>query len=75
MADFRKEYSEQGLSEGETPSDDPFILFTKWFDEACKANVLEPNAMCLSTCKDNMPSARIVLLKGFGDTLCAILLV
>lgn len=67
IADFRKEYSKQGLNEGDTPADDPYDLFKKWFNEACNAKVLEPNAMCLSTCKDNIPSARIVLLKAYDE--------
>lgn len=44
ISDLRKEYSKQGLLESDI-SDDPFDLFTLWFQEACKANVLEPNAM------------------------------
>lgn len=66
IGDLRKEYSTQGLLESSIPSD-PFILFQTWFDEACAANVLEPNAMCLSTCVNNIPSARIVLLKNFDE--------
>ena len=38
-----------------------------WFDEACSAKVIEPNAMCLSTCKDNVPTARYVLLKHHDE--------
>jgi hypothetical protein len=45
ISDLRKEYSKQGLSESEVPSDDPFELFEIWFEEARNANVLEPNAM------------------------------
>jgi len=63
VADLRKEYSKQGLLEAELPLD-PHEIFQLWFDEACNAKVLEPNAMCLSTCKDNIPSARYVLLKA-----------
>jgi len=41
------------------------LQFSKWFDEATKAEIPEPNAMCLATCTpDGFPSARIVLLKG-----------
>ena len=66
VSDLRKEYSRQGLIEEEVPLD-PFTLFKTWFNEACEANVLEPNAMCLSTCTDNKPSARYVLLKDFDE--------
>mmetsp|Transcript_2734 Transcript_2734/g.2892 ORF Transcript_2734/g.2892 Transcript_2734/m.2892 type:complete len:254 (+) Transcript_2734:46-807(+) len=67
IADLRKEYSSKGLSEDGTP-DNPIELFKLWFDEARKSEVLEPNAMCLSTCTENKPSARIVLLKDFDTS-------
>ena len=45
---------------------EPLALFKKWFDEACSTGMHEPNAMCLSTCgQDLKPSARFVLLKGY----------
>lgn len=66
ISDLRKEYSEQGLLETNVPTD-PIALFQTWFDEARTANILEPNAMCLSTCVNNIPSARIVLLKAFDE--------
>ena len=44
IADLRKEYSSEGLVDGNIPQD-PFVLFGQWFEEARKANVLEPNAM------------------------------
>lgn len=46
---------------------DPYKVFSEWFAEAQAADVLEPNAFCLSTCVDNQPSARIVLMKGFDS--------
>ena len=55
VSDLRKEYSDKALLESDIDGN-PYVLFTSWFDEACKSNVLEPNAMCLSTCKDNKPS-------------------
>jgi pyridoxamine 5'-phosphate oxidase len=61
--ELRKEYSSKGLLEDELPND-PMILFSNWFEEACNANVLEPNAMCLATCINNIPSNRYVLLKA-----------
>lgn len=43
----------------------PFEQFGKWFDEAGKSEVLEPNAMNLCTITEKgIPSSRIVLLKG-----------
>ena len=61
--ELRKEYSSKGLFESELPID-PMDLFSNWFDEACSSNVLEPNAMCLATCINNIPSSRYVLLKA-----------
>lgn len=58
VSDLRKEYSDKALLESEV-DDNPYKLFQSWFDEACKANILEPNAMCLSTCKDNKPSVKL----------------
>jgi pyridoxine/pyridoxamine 5'-phosphate oxidase len=55
VSDLRKEYSDKALLESDVDKN-PYLLFQSWFDEACKANILEPNAMCLSTCKDNKPS-------------------
>jgi len=69
IQDLRKEYSRIGLSENDSliKSGKPIDLFALWLQEACSANVIEPNAMCLSTCKNNRPSARFVLLKAFDD--------
>jgi len=64
--ELRKEYSSKGLLEDELPND-PMILFSNWFEEACNANVLEPNAMCLATCINNIPSNRYVLLKAHDN--------
>jgi pyridoxamine 5'-phosphate oxidase len=47
---------------------DPFAQFEKWFTQAQKASVPEPNAMSLATADaSGRPSARIVLLKGFDS--------
>ena len=46
--------------------DDPFELFEKWFVEAKKKEMNDPNALALGTAsKDGVPSVRMVLLKGF----------
>lgn len=45
---------------------DPFILFKKWFEEAEKKEINDPNAMNLCTLSKSLkPSSRIVLLKDF----------
>ena len=68
VSDLRKEYSDKALLESEV-DENPYKLFQSWFDEACNANILEPNAMCLSTCKDNKPSVR--LEKGLTFACCS----
>ncbi|KAK4808775.1 hypothetical protein QYF61_027260 [Mycteria americana] len=50
-------------------SRDPVQQFGVWFEEAVACPAIgEANAMCLATCtRDGKPSARMVLLKGFGQ--------
>jgi len=67
LAEIRKEYSKATLDVTNV-ANDPINQFTKWFDEALKSKVLEPNAMSLATVSnDNRPSCRIVLLKGIEE--------
>jgi pyridoxamine 5'-phosphate oxidase len=48
-------------------ADDPLGQFDVWFADAVGADLPEPNAMILSTAGgDGTPSARTVLLKGYG---------
>lgn len=68
VSDLRQEYSKVALSENDPQVQaGPFALFQTWFNDALANNVLEPNAMCLSTCRDNKPSARVVLLKSHNE--------
>ncbi len=46
---------------------DPFVLFKKWYDLACKTEINDPNAMTLSTISNNQPSSRVVLLKSHDE--------
>lgn len=63
IADLRKEYTMNGLSEHEV-ADQPMAQFRQWFEAALDAGVPEPNAMHLSTVGEhNRPSSRIVLIK------------
>lgn len=65
IADLRKDYSHASLSRADA-LDDPIAQFGKWFDEALRADIPEPNAMSLATVgSDNRPSSRIVLVKQF----------
>ena len=55
-----------GLNKCFLDLDDPFELFERWFDEAKKNEINDPNALALGTAsKDGIPSVRMVLLKGF----------
>jgi len=66
-ANLRKDYSLQILLEKDL-APHPVSQFSKWWSEALKSEIIEPNAMTLATASsDGMPSARIVLLKGFDE--------
>lgn len=68
IGDLRQEYGLAGLDEADAPADDPFPLWERWFDDAVKAGLREPNAMVVSTVSaSGQPSARMVLLKGVDD--------
>lgn len=48
--------------------DDPFQQFETWFQQACNAELLEPNAMTLATVSEQgQPFMRTVLLKYFDN--------
>jgi pyridoxamine 5'-phosphate oxidase len=63
LAQMRREYEERGLRKADLLAD-PLEQFTRWFEEACRAPILEPNAMTLATVDAaGQPAARTVLLK------------
>jgi pyridoxamine 5'-phosphate oxidase len=65
LADLRKDYTQAGLTETDVAAD-PIVQFGVWFEQAVAAGLNEPNAMTLATATpDGVPSARIVLLKGY----------
>lgn len=65
IANIRKDYSTQNLLETDVEPN-PIDQFQKWWSEAVKSEIDEVNAMTLATASsDGMPSARIMLLKGF----------
>lgn len=67
IADLRKDYSLQDLSETQV-SNNPFRQFKLWFEQALAAQLPEPNAMTIATTTpDGKPSARMVLLKDFDE--------
>ncbi len=64
IADIRKEYILKSFDESDAATN-PFVQFTKWWDEAMAAEIDEVNAMTLATVDGTyLPHARIVLLKG-----------
>jgi pyridoxamine 5'-phosphate oxidase len=64
LARMRQEYGERGLRNADLLAD-PLEQFARWFDEAQRAPLLEPNAMTLATVDSaGQPAARTVLLKG-----------
>lgn len=67
LAAMRTDYVQSSLSETDVLAD-PIAQFQKWFAEAVNAQVMEPNAMDLSTVTpDGKPSSRIVLIKQFDE--------
>jgi pyridoxamine 5'-phosphate oxidase len=67
IADLRRDYSSQSLLETDVAAV-PFDQFDTWWTQALRAEIVEANAMTLATASpDGMPSARIVLLKGFDQ--------
>jgi pyridoxamine 5'-phosphate oxidase len=66
ITNIRKEYLKTTLSRADIELN-PHYQFKKWLDEAVTAGISEPNAMSLSTVDNNgRPTARIVLLRGYG---------
>jgi len=49
-----------------TEADEPLRLFAAWFEEAKRAEPVNPDAMAVATVDaDGLPNVRMVLLKGF----------
>lgn len=64
LKDLRLSYTQGSLDEADAPND-PYELFTLWFEHARSAGNPEPNAMALATASAaGIPNVRIVLLKG-----------
>jgi pyridoxamine 5'-phosphate oxidase len=69
LADMRRDYTREGLSEVNAPNE-PFGLFRQWFDEAVQTEQLpvEPNAMTLATVDaEGRPHCRVLLLKALDE--------
>jgi pyridoxamine 5'-phosphate oxidase len=67
LADMRKSYERAELSEDASLAD-PLAQFDLWFQQACRAELPEPNAMTLATVASNLrPSTRVVLIKAYDS--------
>jgi len=67
LSKIRNEYL-QGELDTEHVLPDPIQQFGVWMDQALLAAIEEPTAMALATVSpEGMPSARMVLLKGFDS--------
>ena len=65
IAEMRISYELDTLGDKEVLRD-PIAQFSVWFDEVSQSDVLEANAMVISTVSaDGFPQARTVLMKGF----------
>lgn len=68
ISSIRREYARAALDEAHADAD-PIRQFARWWDEALKSQLPEPNAMTLATADaTGRPSARVVLLKGFDES-------
>lgn len=67
LANLRRAYAEAGLNEADL-APDPFTQFETWMRTALAHEGGEPNAMTVATATpDGVPSARVVLLRGFDE--------
>jgi pyridoxamine 5'-phosphate oxidase len=65
IGELRRDYTQRGLDLADL-NPDPFAQFELWFKQAQEAELLEPNALVLSTISsEGAPYQRTVLLKYF----------
>jgi pyridoxamine 5'-phosphate oxidase len=66
--EFRKEYRQGSLLESSIDPN-PIAQLRTWLEQATQADVIEPNAMTVSSVGTNgRPSSRVVLLRGLEDS-------
>jgi pyridoxamine 5'-phosphate oxidase len=64
---LRKEYQKKAFTKQEA-SENAIEQFDRWWQEAMTSDIDEVNAMTLATASaDGLPTARIVLLKGYSE--------
>lgn len=67
LAALRENYTKGSLDVKDVAAT-PIEQFQEWFDEAVASQLLEPNALLLSTVSnENKPSTRVLLLKGLDN--------
>ena len=67
IQNLRQQYASSILEEADADQD-PFKQFQIWFDEACAAEFIEPNAMNIATVNESGDiSSRMVLMKDFDE--------
>ncbi len=67
ISGLRRDYT-KGKFDISNAEDSPFKQFEKWFADALNTDLVEPNAMVLSTAtKDAKPSSRVVLIKYIDE--------
>jgi pyridoxamine 5'-phosphate oxidase len=67
IARIRTDYK-KGALDDEHAASDPIAQFGRWWDEALNSQLPEVNAMTLATADaGGVPSARVVLLKGYDE--------
>jgi len=60
----------KSLTDGDfTEASEPFVLFSRWFEDAKGSEPNDPNAMALATVDGSgMPNVRMVLMKGWDES-------
>ena len=67
IASLRLDYQQTTLLERDA-APNPFTQFAVWWQQVLAAQVVEPNAMIISTVDaQHKPSSRTVLLKSFSE--------
>ncbi|BAF61523.1 pyridoxamine 5'-phosphate oxidase [Candidatus Vesicomyidisocius calyptogenae] len=64
LTGLRREFTQSGLNRTDLDNS-PFGQFNLWFEQAQKADIIEPSAMSLATSDNNEIGIRTVLLKYF----------
>ncbi|MEP7213423.1 MAG: pyridoxamine 5'-phosphate oxidase [Acidobacteriota bacterium] len=68
LTDLRRDYARETLSRSSV-AHSPFVQFSKWMDEVLTSQIIDPNAMMVSTVDAQCrPSSRVVLLKDFDES-------